>query len=478
MGDARAVRIRARERYAAAVMLADQSEDHPLRGLEKKKLQAFRNVERLRTGFHLPRRTWYLLGLLIPLVLMAVLGRGIFASIPIGSARESLRQRNLPAAESALEWARWLAPKNGEIALLEARIRRKQGRIEEAMECLKQARELGQEEKAVKREEVMMAAQIGRMHEAEQHLEAILDSPEGDTQEICQAFVSGYILTCRFESAMQMINAWQADFPDDPEPRYMRGLIQKQLKNWQEAEDELLAAVTLDPTHGDAILLLADVLMSREHPQQALDWYQYFRSSQPRHPEAEIGAAKALRILGRPEEARTIIDNLLQQDSSNALAQVEMGELELAAGRYDEAVEWMQQASDRRPNDISILFRLAAALSAAGRPNEALPHFNRAEAAKTALGRVSDLTRQIYSTPNDLAARTELGKILIEQGSTREGVFWLKSVFDFDPHNRQAHEALAGYYESRRSVDPRFAELAAEHRRLAMQSQPPVQNPE
>jgi Tfp pilus assembly protein PilF len=56
--------------------------------------------------------------------------------------------------------------------------------------------------------------------------------------------------------------------------------------------------------------------------------------------------------------------------------------------------------------------------------------------------------------------RCEGGILFLNNGEEQEGVRWLRQALRLDPANRQAHEALADYYQ--RIGQP---ELAARHRR-------------
>ena len=64
----------------------------------------------------------------------------------------------------------------------------------------------------------------------------------------------------------------------------------------------------------------------------------------------------------------------------------------------------------------------------------------------------------------DTASRLALGKIILENESERVGLFWLQSVFSYDPDNSDAHEAIARYLENKKGRTPQDEKLAEYHR--------------
>ena len=74
------------------------------------------------------------------------------------------------------------------------------------------------------------------------------------------------------------------------------------------------------------------------------------------------------------------------------------------------------------------------------------------------------------TNPSDVESRYTLGKVYLEYLSEDQGVVWLRSVLHYDAAHRPTHQALAEYFRSKAKEDPRYAELAEEHSRLAAEA--------
>jgi hypothetical protein len=55
----------------------------------------------------------------------------------------------------------------------------------------------------------------------------------------------------------------------------------------------------------------------------------------------------------------------------------------------------------------------------------------------------------------------------LEHESAARGLYWIQTVFTFDPDNARAHEILADYFEEQASDDPKMESLAEYHRSQA-----------
>jgi hypothetical protein len=79
----------------------------------------------------------------------------------------------------------------------------------------------------------------------------------------------------------------------------------------------------------------------------------------------------------------------------------------------------------------------------------------------------STLTIESAADPSDAERRAEIGRIQVQYGSVDEGMAWLLSALDYDPHLASAHSALAAYYEELARTQPEYAQKAREHKAQA-----------
>ncbi len=68
---------------------------------------------------------------------------------------------------------------------------------------------------------------------------------------------------------------------------------------------------------------------------------------------------------------------------------------------------------------------------------------------------------RLIAESDDIAARLELGKLLIEYESERNGLFWVRSALQISSDNIEVHRTLAEYYESHAQQSPDYEQLAS-----------------
>ena len=415
---------------------------------------------------HRPRRwLWYVLTAgLIALLFAGHLVAGTYIK---SRARQSIADRE---PQVALEWLKWAATLNrsdAEAEFLRARACRKLGEFNQVREHLTRAFKLGYSLNSIEREQVLALAQAGQMRDAEPSLGGLLTDPQGDAQEICEAFVHGFLLNRRYSEAFELLTPWIADYPRSPQPYYIRGHMQVMMQRYHPAVADFRKALALDPGHDATIFELADVLDQLHQPDEALTYYSQARKYPRFEMMAGVGESRSLKILGRSDEARTVIQQVLAKFPDEPLPHQALGQIELEAGNYEEALKHLDIAVVKLGYDIELRNARGAALRSLKRLKEANQEFDYVKAASRALNRAGDLRELVQTNPNDYKSRYEIGLLFLKYYQPQEGVIWLQSVFNFKPDHRGAHQALADYYASREKEDPKFHDLAEQHRKAA-----------
>ena len=404
--------------------------------------------------------------LLIGLGLLAVLG--LFFARPglleyrLWQARRALNDREARQALVWLDAAERLDADCSDVHFFKARAYRRLGEYDKVGTALDRALRLGHSVDQAKREDLMTLAQNGQLSKAEPHLPKLLIDADEDGPEICEAFVRGYLNAFRVNSAFKLLDSWQADYPDDPQPHYCRGIFREYRKSWSEAADSFRRALELAPHRHDVRLHLARVLREQHQYQEAEEHYRQCLEKKTDEPEALAGLGECLRDEGKLEQAREVFARLLEGSPDHFDGRLAVGEMELDAGRPEEALRRLEPLADERPHDSNVRYALAKALSQAGQAERAREHFKFAAAAQEAKIRVESLLRRVIDEPSNVEGRYEIGTLLLKYGDASTGSSWLRSVLQFDPDHRATHAALADYYREQGN-----AALAAKHRRLA-----------
>lgn len=145
-------------------------------------------------------------------------------------------------------------------------------------------------------------------------------------------------------------------------------------------------------------------------------------------PAGAIKQARALRQEGRIGEAGALCQRVLKTDPRHVEALHLMGALALQTDAFDLAILSFNRALAERPRSPAILFDLGQALSADGRPAEAISAFRKALALR----------------PGDAAIYIGLGDAQLDTGQTADALKSYRKARTLDPGNRlAAHMAAA-----------------------------------
>jgi len=403
-------------------------------------------------------------------------------------ARKSLSRFDYDSAETWLRRATYVSSRNPTTELLAARVCRRQGRLDEMTQHLSRALLVGGDAKLIELEESLALAQTGGLAAVEQELVTALKEGWGDTDEISDAYANGLAANSRFGPAATVLDAWRTDYPNDPRPDYRLGRLHEYLERWEEAEAAYRKSIARNPEYFPAHYRLGRVLFNGRRIEEAEAAFSACLEM-PSPQAAEVQVAMCARALGDLERARELLRQVVRQERSAITASyqaveenpehfeaaAQLGDIESELGNFQEALHWLELALAENPRDLTARYSLAVTLRELGRGDEAEIEFERIQVARTALERANPLRDRIAGQPDDLAARLELGELLMEHESQRMARFWLQSILTYDPDHAAAHAALAKHYRQLSERSPQYVPLATYHERisaLAAQSRP------
>lgn len=415
-------------------------------------------------------RRWGVLFALL-LTLLVVAAWMMRAPIAVWQAKADFERRNWEGAGQWLQRAESWSPSYAAAQFWLARLARKQGRMDEFGVRLARARDLGYSPDDIQREEWLAFAQQGRVENVLQHLETLLTDQRGDGNEICESYVQGFVQIRQFSGAQDLLKAWIADHPTNPQPLLMRSMIHQEFQHWDEAESDLRKVLKLDPNHGEAALSLGIVLLTKKMPEDALQFLEIAERDPAHHRDAVAGKIKCLHHLGRTDEAQKLAESLLAEDPTNLLAAGELARILNASGQYERAVKLLRPIVAAAPRHADYHYLLATALLASGHQDEGRELLARSQLLMAKMQLAHDLTEDITPDLSTIDDRFKVGMLHLEYGEEKEGLVWLFSVLNLDPNHRQTLTALANYYEGKSVKDGQYVELARQFRaRLAAQN--------
>ncbi len=392
--------------------------------------------------------------------------------------RSALASKRLDAASGWLQWAKRISPNNAEAEFLRGRAARKKGQLEQMAEHLQLANKFGYDKLKLQREQDLALAFGGRLDDGvEERLQTWLQESPAETNEIIEAYANGLTALSRFEDAMKLLIAWEEASPAEPLANYRKARIHEHLHQTDEAEKEYRKAIAKDASFLKASYHLGRVLLQLRHPEESMKYFQACDSGTA-SLAAKTGIAGCYRTLGDLEKARAILREVVQSSDDELLASFrsvdetpersvaksDLGGIETELGEFSEARKVLEMALDKYPLDSIARYSYAVALRGLGLQEEAEANFEQTRAARAALDQVSELQEVLRKNPYDTESRIRIGKIVLTYESERTGVFWIQSIFAYDPDNEEAHQLLAEYYEAKKNPSSDDTKMAAYHR--------------
>lgn len=182
----------------------------------------------------------------------------------------------------------------------------------------------------------------------------------------------------------------------------------------------------------EAVFRQAAQLSEAGRRQEAIDHYRHAFALDRSNRDCQLALAEALRKSGDLDEAEAQLTALLELDSANGSANLEMARLQMARGRSSDAEfyyhlaiygRWPGDASGRRRQ---VRLELADLLAKARRP---------------------DLLAELLPLENDTGltrfARIQIGHYLLQAGSPSRAATLFRALCAEDPADPDAHAGLA-----------------------------------
>ena len=228
----------------------------------------------------------------------------------------------------------------------------------------------------------------------------------------------------------------------------MRGILRDLRGAPDQAVADFRRAVEVDADNEDAAMRLTELLVQAHQPAEALPHLQYLLKALPDDPRVLTRIARCRADMGQAEEAKRILDGVLARYPYFSDALDQRGSIAMQDGDLTAAEGWLREAAGRDLGSTEARYHLYRCLVAEGKDAEAKAEQARLDALEADLKEIHELiTGKMQRSPNDPALRTHAGVIALQAGVPEDGVRWLESALEIDPHYAPAHQALAEYYK-------------------------------
>mgnify|MGYP005639822659 FL=1 len=393
----------------------------------------------------------------IAVALAALLVGGSYyaTTVPLTKAKANLLEHKLELAQEWITFAQKIPfIKKSEIHFMTARLERRKGNYRQMSEYLDRAQDAGYDPEMIARERILASAQSADLDKARPHLSKLLADPRGDEREICEAYIIGFIQFQLNDSAIQLVRAWQQDFPGDARPHYLEGIIHKSMNVNKKAEQCYLNALKVDPKYYAAAMEIADVLLDLKNTERALKYLKLAEEDPLLMIDSYVAQAHCYRMLGQPNKAEKILRIVLQDTPKHYAASNELGRILVVDRRYAEAIPLLQPIVDNDGLLTDPRQSLAMALRGEGRLEEAQAHFDAVEDIKNNLATSNQIVETIGSGPESINDRLTVARIFWRYGSEQDAMVWMRTAYLLNSKYLPTLEFMLKYYREKVEANP------------------------
>ena len=180
--------------------------------------------------------------------------------------------------------------------------------------------------------------------------------------------------------ALEAMTAVTADYPADPSAAYVEAYLALRAGETESARAAAQRALALEPGWVDAAVLYGRALDAAGETEAALEWLAGHEAAASR--ELRLERTAILINADRTDEARVLLEALLQEDPADAEALRALGYVEFHAGRAAEARDAYTALLGQGQHTNDALFYLGGLAEQEGKIEEAAQFYSRVDAGE------------------------------------------------------------------------------------------------
>lgn len=235
----------------------------------------------------------------------------------------------------------------------------------------------------------------------------------------------------QYKEAREQFKELLNQYPQDHEAEYALGLLSMQLHDLDTAESYFKHLVKIKSRAHEASYYLGQIAEQRDHQTEAIRWYEKVTGGRYQ-VDAQIHVALIEARLGKVEQARERLHQIVPQ--SAAMEQrlyLAEGEILNNAKRYKKAYDLYNQALDKMPDNLALLY--ARALTA--------EKLNKTDAA------LADLKKIIDADPQNVQALNAYGYTLVDQTKRiKEGFKYVQRAYNMQSDDPAILDSMGWAY--------------------------------
>ena len=405
---------------------------------------------------------------LVLLVLVGAAGGGYaYALGQWKAAQEAVNAGRPSDARHGLRVSLLVWPRSVAVHLLAARAARLKGDFADAEAHLNRCLQLRAGPKDdIQLEFLLLRVQAGEVDDVAPELWACVRNKHPESALILKTLSRSYMHNLRYGPALTALDRWAEEVQGTPaaaEPLFYRGWVLERLHASQDAMASYKKALDADPDYVPVELRVAELLLEKANPPEALAQLEHLRKQRPDRADVTARLGQCYFMMGRTDEARPLLEAAAARLPDDSFVLNHLAKLDLQEDRAPEAEVLLRHALKVDPFDLEAEYALSSCLQAQGRREEAAAALDDSRHKKGLLEKADRLLGDLAEGRSSADADTlgALGADLLRLGQESQGLYWLDQALLLDPNHQPSHRALADYFEGKGEH-----EKAATHRRL------------
>jgi cellulose synthase operon protein C len=251
-----------------------------------------------------------------------------------------------------------------------------QGEFGRASAAFERALRAAPDNVALRAQRAQAAVLAGRPEQGLSELMSLAQADPGTTADL--ALITQHLGTRSYDQALRAIDGMARKAPQLPLVHLLRGQVALARQDLPGARSHLQQALTLNPSDGTALRLLAQIDVADGKPQAAVDRFEAVLQRDPGQVFALLGVVEFGRLSGlAPKELLARLEPALRAQPSEPRLRLAQIDLQRRAGDLPGALASAQAAAAALPDDPAIAEQRALLLQAAGDRNQAVSAWRR-----------------------------------------------------------------------------------------------------
>lgn len=419
------------------------------------------------------KRRWFTVGgLLLVALLIWPAYRQYDKYLRYRQGMEALSTGEFAKSVEVLESAVAAYPGDAELAFFAAIAHRRNNDLEKFESALARAERLGSSPDQLRLQRILAWTQHGLgTRETEEELNRVCMQGTDDftAEQIYEARAKGFMSLFQLIEALRALDHWIAWKPQATVPRLLRAEVYEQIHHNQNAENDYLAIVRVEPDNVEARLRYARFLLLAQKHDASLAEFKLCERALPGDPRVVLGLAEIELLTGGDLESieKQLTEMLASKitEKDRRLGLMYLANIYVTRKEYDKVVTLLAERGAQRQLDIPTYQTLSRAYAGLGERELAQQYRQLVEAERDRRHQINRLNESIVRSPSDPDLRHRQAQLYWEGGNKEAAVTWWYTAVLADPLHQPSHEALASYYMAQGN-----AERATYHAELAERS--------